>query len=492
MPHESDRYLALLRAARRRRSAVELTCLNRAIRNWLALREEDRDDDGLAGKHHTRLRALRDVFRGMFRQLRSGLRALPDDAPDGAKLFEGCRAIDGAVLWLRRLWEYYKDKFDQRGDKRVRGLLLAADEVVWSCHRPVAQQLLPDRPAPLCFVESYATFSAVEADKSLPFGLVPEGYVTSLQGFIKTLPVPLLGIPPWCVDAPWWLVNLGHEVGHHIQHECGLVDSFKRALQELAATTLPDDPDAGARWYGWGEEVFADWYAVQTMGGCAGLALSEALWASPARMLKGSGRYPPAVVRLELSARLAERLPSPSPAIPRERRWAARRSAAKADPGLGAEVETAENDLRVVEEVVKAAPPEAATAGGPLHDLLHPIAERLAGGRARWHHWANVLRGGGTLSLYEEPTRVAARQVVCGSLTAWVDLMGQQEDAEWKEAVRTLAERSKHLLQRCAEPGTRAGEDLTESPQSLEARGREQVKQLLMEFGLSPDPFGEA
>lgn len=469
--------LTALRDNRVAQTAAELKNFGDAVQNWLKERRDDRDEEGNpVGRQHTRLLALEHALKGIIDQLTARLNSLIETPPAAGPLFETCRAIDGAVLWLNRLWHFYRVKFDQRAD-RLADLLLAADEVVWSCRRPAAIALNLTGPAPLCFVDLAASFSALEIDKPLPADVAAEGYAASLEGFARTLPIPLLGIPPWCAASPWWLVHIGHEVGHHVLREAGLVKRFQKALGDCAATTLPRDSKAGGRWIDWAEEVFADWYAIVAVGAAAGLALAHARWASPAAMLKAATRYPPAAIRLELCARLADKLKAPGPAIPDTHRWSSWKAEASADPALRPLVESVQQDLLVVDRVVEASALQTPAAeADDLCKLFYPLVAALDPGIDQVARWKKQLDESGTL--HGDQTLPAARQVVAGALSAWAGYVGPTNRPR---PLGELAKRTKQLIRLCAEPGYRAGDESDET--ALRELGRKQANDLLSAFG---------
>src|SRR5262249_48257089 len=171
---------------------------------------------------------------------------------------------------------YHRVKPDPGEDPpggRVSSLLRAADEVVWSCYRQVfarAEHRQPElkgkrRPAPLAFIEPEYSPAALESDKQLRTQVPLEVELRSLDDFLQTLPIPLLRLPPWSVGAPWWLVYVGHEVGHHVQHDLDLIGGFRQGM-EAAARALHLPKDEVTLWGNWGEEIFADVFSLMILG----------------------------------------------------------------------------------------------------------------------------------------------------------------------------------------------------------------------------------
>src|SRR5262249_54014944 len=157
---------------------------------------------------------------------------------------------------------YFRDKFDQRDDPLLSPVLGAADDVVWSCHQQIYRQAkawepqVESGPAPLPYIESWYSPQAFPAEL-VPQDLKSEVDVGFLREYLNKLPIPVVRLQPACVDAPWWLIYLGHEVGHHIQFsilpEMGLIERFKEAVGAAVLAHGGSDEDA-KRWRQWSPE----------------------------------------------------------------------------------------------------------------------------------------------------------------------------------------------------------------------------------------------
>src|SRR5262249_15000662 len=152
-------------------------------------------------------------------------------------------------------------------------ILKAADEVVWSCYHEVlfrAQQRrksFTHGPAPLPFVAPEYSPAAIESDRPLPPGLTvsvePPGWDPAIHDLLKTLPMGLLRLPPWCVRSPWWLVYIAHEVGHHVQSRLELEEPIRNAI---GAAVSRHEAAIVPQWQGWAKEIFADFFSVLMVG----------------------------------------------------------------------------------------------------------------------------------------------------------------------------------------------------------------------------------
>jgi hypothetical protein len=232
-------------------------------------------------------------------------------------LYSECRKIEQSALWLCRIWDHYRDKLDQRDDRDLRPILLAADEIVWNCHRRVFENLseLPPGVTPLPYLDYFYSPEALTRGKPFPRELLPEKGVSvksDLEQRLDNLPIPLVSMPINCLHAPWWLIYLGHETGHHIQYDTGAQDSFGVGLKAYLARQAGLDQKAVNRWHAWSFEVFADTFSVFNMGQWAARALAELVLARRDDLLDSTQlAYPPALVRIRLLSLLLQTLDVP-------------------------------------------------------------------------------------------------------------------------------------------------------------------------------------
>lgn len=103
------------------------------------------------------------------------------------------------------------------------------------------------------------------------------------------------------VGVPWYLSShlpgallIAHEVGHHIEDDCGLGSELKDRLASVGLT----EP-RHAQWSKWLEEVIADVVASLSCGGAYLAVMLDALAAAPAGGA-GEDRYPSPRVRGEI------------------------------------------------------------------------------------------------------------------------------------------------------------------------------------------------
>lgn len=282
--------------------------LSAEVEEWLDLRR-DRDE---RLQYNTQLDNLQTFFQQVIAALCLQLNGIELGA-EHRDVYQACRTADRRLIWLREVWLYYAEKFDQRDDKGELGAAIkAADEVVWSCYAGFYENVpTAERPAPpLPYIEPMYTPSAIPRDQP---NVLRQRFINAkfFREFLQELPIPVIGLPHSCVQEPWWLIYIGHEVGHHIQHDLladyGLVGAFGACLAAAAKVGKSSDRRA-ARWNKWNQEVFADAFSVYAMGQWATWAMTELTLGNDKTMLTELDNYPAPAVRLELMAQLVNAL----------------------------------------------------------------------------------------------------------------------------------------------------------------------------------------
>lgn len=419
------------------RSRGGLERLGAEIEEWLRRRVAA----DAAGQYRTQLNTLHGVLHQALRGLGSRLDGVAATGAVGS-VYEACAEIDGAAAWVRRVWEYYRERFDQRDDPRWAAMLRAADEVVWSCYAEPMRVAAAVGPAgaigaaPLPYVDEVIAPEAAlrqEPPRSLrlPRGVAP-AVQDEMDAFLRSLPIPTVALPPDCAAEPWWLAVLGHEVGHTVLADLSAQAEveFGEALVNAALEASPDGPGAEAaeRWRRWAHEVFADAFFVLVMGGAGVTAVAESETASPEAMAERRVRYPPARARLEFVRRLA--------------------GASEPDPAPG-DVDVAA--ARRIAEGVAEIPVTGPAGSTTLEELTRSAGSEL---EVHLRSWVDGLRGRAALVPRRESR--AARRLAGAGLLAWAEVAELPDPAGRGEARRALAEALLDCLPRCREDGVRA------------------------------------
>jgi hypothetical protein len=383
---------------------------------------------------------------------------------------------------MRRVWTFFRSRFDQRDDPRFKPLLAAADEVVWSCFAGpfrLTNQAVPS--APLAYVEDrFSPFAIPRVNR--PPDLRLDIDAAFLADFLTALPIPVLGLPPATVEQPWELVFVGHEAGHHVQFDlvagAGLDTAF--ATQLAARLEQAHGAAAARRWAPWHREIFADAWSVMTMGPAALLAFIELEEGVDARLLQRHPDYPPPVVRMALMHALSSQLGmSADPALGALDPNAFMAGTPVVADGIDLRAELAA-DLKVVPTVATLLAADEivfgqtlpALAGWPLEDpSLRTVDD-----------WRRDFRGANLPAPVE--VLEAARVATSGAVWAWSDL--QALPLEKREAARILLrDRTTTCVAACREQSVRAG---TKPPAFAPGDSADRLRSLVLG---APEPVPE-
>ncbi|HKI18185.1 MAG TPA: hypothetical protein VKA15_09905 [Isosphaeraceae bacterium] len=440
--------LAFNPTARKEEVATELLLLRREFDAWKGRLSAGPD----AAFHQTQLARLDRVLQGAIKNIENALDNIVLAHPPDA-VYAELQLYDLRVVWLRRVWQYYREKFEQRADPELKDLLAAADEVVWSCYAPVfrGRPKLPLRPAPLAYVESYYSPAALPVDMVPPTLADPDVGEKFLKKMLGCLPIPVVRLPPVCARAPWWLTYLAHEVGHHVQFNLavdrGMVTEFE-ALIEKVAKEHGHAADA-EEWKRWSVEIFADVFSVVVIGPWAIWALLEFEFNRPDEMVRRKTYYPAPAVRLRLMEQAARSEPlrlDPSEAL---------RGLRLDDLAAGNKIVAW--DFELVPHVVKAALDTLPGLGLTLPKLCgfrRSEFEPASGKKAIVTARAESLLGSSVL--IPETGLRAARLAATGALAAWSKVMRIKGDPERAARREALAARALALIKMSQEPGVRA------------------------------------
>lgn len=440
--------------ARVAESLDELRALDAEIVAW---RDSWGNPDAIK-RHRTQL----DIIAGLTYNLITILGEYTsriDPTADVATVYAECRQADERVHYVRKLWRYYADKFDQRagsGDGQTARTLRAADEVIWSCWKTALQSFGtapgPDKPAPLPYLSPQ--FAATTAPRTeYPSDLRP-GLRSVFIEHVEQLSIPVIALPSGCQRRPWWLVVAAHEVGHHVQW---ILPGVRERTEQ--AITAAVDGRLAAVWPKWHTELFADACAVLLTGRAFVWAVTELVRGAPE-----DPRYPPPRVRLAVALAVAANAGLLNcPAADREIPDLGSRL-----PGDYQEADIAEL-LRSVPAVADALLGVTSENGAELRRLASATV------RARDEdvisYWERILLTKG-MPVPEESLG-AARFCVAGSVAAWQSVVGMDnDDEEFAAWTEFLAGQVRAVLPDCAEPGKRGLGETDVAPRAEELARR--------------------
>src|SRR5437763_2943420 len=178
---------------RQEQSKHELELVSQAIQDRLT----EFINNDVSGLHRTQLMGVQSVLTVAAKELDEHLDQMEVSTLEVEEVYDLCREYDEAIVWLQRLWEYLKEKFDQRygsdDHAELAGLLKSADEVVWSCFHGVLSKAVGQHgPAPLAYVEPEYSPATIQTDKPLPYNLMLTADLDFLDEWLQSLPVPVL------------------------------------------------------------------------------------------------------------------------------------------------------------------------------------------------------------------------------------------------------------------------------------------------------------
>jgi hypothetical protein len=436
-----------MKESRRRQTVQELERLNSELGAWKE-RRINADTSALGnyrGRYDSQLNHIEREI-GEAARVVGGL--LGGDL-SGKTYGAVCREFnfhDQRIIWIRYVWDYFREKLDQRDDISLKPALEAADEVLWSCYHPYFQhRKLSAPPPPIAGICYDYTASALKTQS----GYVLERRVDTLGGpmkeYFQKLPVGILRLPPTVVTAPWTLGLIAHECGHFLQDavEAGAPSggSFADKVEAAVRGAGGTEEDVKA-WRRWSIEIFADWTAVLALGPWSIWVLAPWVLTEQSGMLSRQAAYPSPLVRLLLIGQIAKELDG-------------------TEQQLG--------DLCVSEQAAVTAESQldwriARAVAGLVEQPLGNSAENLS------DHFdfrkSDYAPGGGVEqwaeSLLDRKPKSpsndlrAARLVAAGALKAHHELATTLDEKALESALEALKERTAKTLAKCHEEGKRA------------------------------------
>lgn len=232
-------------------------------------------------KHSTQLRRITGQLDAFLTQLESadGQQRTNDDLLKG-------------LLFLNRIWAYFRDMFAMRAVSVLQAPLKCSDEFAWECYRPLLEQARAAgkvdvgrlKEPPLVFFTSSA--SPFIQRRGTPFEAegVTGGDLMRFTAALSFLPIPVIGVPWFQFNHLPTAVVLAHEVGHAVEQDFAVAAPLDRALADLPA-------EMGRRrsaWAAWRRELFADTFGLLCTGPAHLFALSSFLVAPQAQVLQES------------------------------------------------------------------------------------------------------------------------------------------------------------------------------------------------------------
>ena len=426
-----------MKEARRDQTRLEIARLRAELDDWLALRNaKDIDHNGAPrGQYDSQLQAIHDAVAVAAKVIADDLHNADLNTLSVGEAYARCAQYDQLIIWLWRVFGFFRAKFDQRDDPILQNTLRAADDVLWSCYKPFFQKpkMAGRRGAPpLPYIETEYSPLAV-SKKERPLSLELKIKFEPLKKTLDELPVAIMRLPTSTVTAGWSLALIGHETGHFVQpavpsnYTKSFAEMLARAVEKAAGKTSEQD-----NWYAWAPEVFADWYSVILMGPWAAWVMAQFEIKDSESMLKPRKSYPSPLVRLKLLSTLA------SSYVP-----SAGKILAPLDLESYYSSEDEVKDLKFVaavcEEITGSELPDGL---GKMSDLLNFRPEEFEedGDDPRKENevgaWASALLGRAAKT-NDQHVRTA-RLVAAGAARAWSEIMRVEDPDQRRDAARAL------------------------------------------------------
>jgi hypothetical protein len=419
---------------RRRRSArarAELRALRDTVKAWRKKRHElDVDVKRRpAGHHKSQIRTIANAVEAIAAELFE--RSEEWERLDSEEFFAKCVLIEQAGAWLGRFFDIFAVKFAQR-ENGFGDVLRAADEVLWSCYEPVmrAAGLRETMPAPpLPFVARELSPAAIVHDTPLRGSLAsPVELAPELEAFVKSIPMPLLQIPPHCAHSPWNLVLVAHESGHFLIQDLEIEAYLAEGIAAAGANEIAPE----ASWRVWAGEIGADFISLLLMGGAARDALRDELPGSSGS--EGDGAHPPAAIRLAVLDTAAQALK------------------------VGVEESAADRRYEALVTFLRSPLPQGQTLETLCDFNARGLAQIVSWWEERMQDQQEVEESG-----FESPRRAAA-----AAYRAWANLSAQP-NGDISEAMQRLSARALALVAGCGPEGERAAVEpaVLDTPQRM-------------------------
>jgi hypothetical protein len=445
-----------LNRARLEQSRAELQRLRQDLKEWDARRRgPDLLERQYRGQHDSQLAAVVAEVSDAIDAVADSLTIDPA-ATATPQLYQRLTRIDRQIVWIRRAWDFFRAKFDQRDSPSLFPALAAADEVLWSCYKPFFQNAGAARPpAPLAYIEFDYLPSAILASQGHQIERLDELDEGPLAGYFASLPLPVLRLPPAIVTAPWTLVLIAHEMGHFVmpyldRDGARFLDNFAALIRTAVDEAQGSEADA-KNWQRWAPEIFADWFATANCGIWAIWGIAQYEITVESRMRTPKTFYPSPEVRLLLLVEIAKGLGL---------------STAPLDGVIETpKIETVDHAIarRVAAATLKPLPRFDETLADLVSFLLDEHQETLqplAQEKPVLTQWASGLVGKDP----QPPGRNLrhARLLAAAAARAWKEMCDQPEEQTQIERAARIRELAFDWIIASAEPGTRAAAQTAE------------------------------
>jgi hypothetical protein len=271
--------------------AQKLASLEHEFRYW----HDQSEARQLLEKNHTQIRRITNRLEGYREEIGGRL-----EKADGAALLALCRELEINILTVHRLWGFFRDKLALRSVPPFQEYLFLADELAWACYEAAQRRVLATHvPAeevkepPLVFFSDSSSPFTSSRNSAYELEPVEDEELPPDEGRddLKSLPVPVIGIPWFQIRHLPDALVIGHEVGHDVEDDFRLTERLSIVLDSAMEKAKLRDDHRDA-WQGWLGEVFADVYGSLATGPAFVGTLIDFLATDP-RQVAGEHLSPP-------------------------------------------------------------------------------------------------------------------------------------------------------------------------------------------------------
>jgi hypothetical protein len=261
--------MSLEQLAERRKFEFEqkAAALAKEFKRWQEQSEENEPFE----KHNSQINAIIEHLSPWNEEIVKTLKKYESHPTD--IFLKSCKNAVSLILSEHRIWDYFRQKLIQRENESFKKYLRAADEFAWACYQPIQIAAASElKEPPLVFFNGGMSPFTFSRQRTFQAELVDGNDLSTdiSNTEILKLPISVVGIPWDQINHLPEATVIGHEVGHIVENDFGLLDDLKKSLDDALTG---GDPVRKSAWHAWLSETFADFYGCL----CAGPAYAGTL-----------------------------------------------------------------------------------------------------------------------------------------------------------------------------------------------------------------------
>jgi hypothetical protein len=242
------------------RKQAELEAKRRALTIELQFWRDESEERRPMEKHHSQIRRIATRFE-------SALATLQEEIADAVRdhtLLDQALTLETLIIDLHRVWDFFRSKLLPRTTGApFHEFLDVADDLAWAFYEPAINAArVPDlKQPPLTFFHDATSPAALARNYSYRSFVGPEQFSNvDAEEILKSLPVPVIGLPWFQTGHLPDILVIAHEVGHHVEDDLQLTQTLRNVVTAAAPAEHQE------AWLAWAGELFADVYATIAAG----------------------------------------------------------------------------------------------------------------------------------------------------------------------------------------------------------------------------------